>query len=228
MKKYALPIVLLLIITYLSCGSENNAPIISSVTANPLSIYPGETSTVSVNATDEDGDALTYAWACSYGTFSSTSLETVTWTAPSNTGDFEIRVVVQDEGDLADTAYVTITVNPTWIEGTNNNSAPIYDFTYTYSGSTVSGVPAGYTVDTVWVTASITHSYYPDLTIWLESPTGTQILFWHTDFPSSGTDIRYTTSFAGETINGTWTLIVYDGAWGDEGTLDWWSLKINW
>ena len=43
-------------------SSDNHAPVISSVVAEPDTIFDGMLSTVTVNANDADGDALTYAW----------------------------------------------------------------------------------------------------------------------------------------------------------------------
>jgi protocatechuate 3,4-dioxygenase beta subunit len=59
--------------------------------------------TLSVSATDADGDPLTYAWtqvspASPVGTFSSTSSANPTWTAPNVTanGTYRLRVTVSD------------------------------------------------------------------------------------------------------------------------------------
>ena len=38
-------------------------PVITAMTANPAQLVPGVTTSLSVIATDADGDALTYAWS---------------------------------------------------------------------------------------------------------------------------------------------------------------------
>ncbi len=43
-------------------GSDNAAPVISSITASPSSFQQGELCTVTVVASDPDGDNLQYSW----------------------------------------------------------------------------------------------------------------------------------------------------------------------
>lgn len=226
MKKY-LWLIAAVIIVVLSCGGENNAPIISSVTANPTSTYPGETSNITCNASDEDDDAITYSWTAEDGSLSSTTSSSVVWTAPGDTGVYTITVVVEDEGELADTGSVDVRVNPNWIYGENMNSAPIWDFTWTYSDIIISGAPSGAEVDSVAVGVNITHSAPSDLDIWLESPDSTQLLLWNNTFPG-GTAIIITDLFAGKGVNGTWRLWIYDEFLADEGTLNAWHISVLW
>ena len=59
---------------------------------------------------DPDGGELTYAWISPSGSFDATDGATVTWTAPPEPGEVEIRVTAtDDEGDTA-SAAVTVTV----------------------------------------------------------------------------------------------------------------------
>jgi hypothetical protein len=61
-------------------GGANNAPVISSLTADPSSININEATAITCTASDEDvGDTLTYTWTKNGGTFEgSTSGSTIT------------------------------------------------------------------------------------------------------------------------------------------------------
>ncbi|MFW6126378.1 MAG: DNRLRE domain-containing protein [Chloroflexota bacterium] len=76
-------------------GTANNAPQISSVTCSPASVGKGGSTTVACEASDPDGDPLTYDWTATKGTFSGTGA-TVTWMAPNEDGAYTIRVTVSD------------------------------------------------------------------------------------------------------------------------------------
>jgi MYXO-CTERM domain-containing protein len=103
------------------------------------------------------------------------------------------------------------------------------------------------------VAVDITHSYVGDLTVTLESPAGTTITLFDAvggagiDFigtvlddeasasivtaaaPFTGSFMPETalSAFDGEDPNGDWTLSVTDGAAGDTGTLDEWTLTFE-
>jgi Regulator of chromosome condensation (RCC1) repeat len=63
-------------------------PVITALTANPAQIVPGETTTLSVMATDPDGDALTYAWSTPCpGTFSAPDSATTSFTLSASATD---------------------------------------------------------------------------------------------------------------------------------------------
>jgi len=63
------PIFIMLLFITAGCGeddkpvnTENNPPVISSVTAVPDTFTAGNSTTITTVATDPDGDPLTYAW----------------------------------------------------------------------------------------------------------------------------------------------------------------------
>ncbi len=91
----------------------NHAPQITSVTANPVAVYGGETSTLTVSATDPDDDALEYAWSASQGSLSATNTASVTYTAPTTEGTYTISVTVTDEADNTATGSVQVVVQAT-------------------------------------------------------------------------------------------------------------------
>ena len=74
---------LVLVLTILSIGTllwsacgtqptENQAPIISSISGEPASILLGGTATITCVASDLDGDKLSYAWSTTGGNLSGT------------------------------------------------------------------------------------------------------------------------------------------------------------
>lgn len=210
-----------------NCGGENNAPVINSVTADPSTTYPREDVTLMCDAEDEDGDPITYDWSAEAGTLSATNLSSVIWTAPDDTGHFVAEVIVEDEEGLADTGNVTVTVNPNWIHGENLTQYSIEVGQYTYSTIDISGAPSGATVDSVSITVNITHPVPSQLDISLVSPDNTTLLIWDNNYPG-GTQSFETAYFAGEEVDGIWTLVVYGGGVGTSGTLNAWEIEVLW
>ena len=86
----------------------NHAPMITSMSANPITVEPGEASTISVSANDQDNDDITYDYSVNGGTISGSG-SSVTWIAPSTTGDYSITVEVSD-GELTDSETVSVSV----------------------------------------------------------------------------------------------------------------------
>ena len=101
-----------------STDSKNSAPTITSVTASPTTVGPSGMSTITVTASDPDGDALTYTYAATGGTVSGTSA-VVTWSLPATAGAYSVMVTVSD-GSLTATSQVgvTVTAPQTQVTGT--------------------------------------------------------------------------------------------------------------
>jgi hypothetical protein len=101
--------------------AANQNPVITSVTVNPTSVAAGGTVTVSVAASDPNGDALTYAYTVSGGAISGSGAS-ATWTAPSAGGAYSVSVTVSDgKGGSASgngSLNVTVTAQVTQITGT--------------------------------------------------------------------------------------------------------------
>jgi outer membrane protein OmpA-like peptidoglycan-associated protein len=70
----------------------------------------GETSTVTADATDPDGDALTYRWRTAGGTLSAPADRQSPWTAPMQDGPVVVTVEVRDPRGASATDAVTIQV----------------------------------------------------------------------------------------------------------------------
>ncbi|MGE3509278.1 MAG: PIG-L family deacetylase [Vicinamibacterales bacterium] len=92
----------------------NNPPAISSgPTATPATILDSATSTLSVIATDPNGDALTYTWTVTGGSLSGTG-SSVTFTPPAviTQSVYRADVQISDGRGGVTTGSVNITVNP--------------------------------------------------------------------------------------------------------------------
>ena len=94
-----------------------------SVTAqcNPCTVEVGQTSTVTANAIDSIGCAVTYAWSAPTGTFSDRTARSTPWTAPNTPGSVPVTVTVTcpQDGKTA-SASVNIQVN----------AKPVREFTF--------------------------------------------------------------------------------------------------
>ncbi len=92
--------------------TDNRAPIISAVSANPATLRRGETASVSCAATDPDKDNLSYKWEATGGEITGFG-NAVTWKAPDADGIYTVRVIIDDgKGGVAQ-GSVDITVqNP--------------------------------------------------------------------------------------------------------------------
>ena len=84
------------------------------------------------------------------------------------------------------------------------------------------------TATSVSVAVDITHTYRGDLVVDLIAPGGTaQTLHSRTGGSANDIDQTYAPDFDGTGIAGDWTLRVSDGAGGDVGTLNGWTLTIG-
>jgi len=105
-------IVTALVILFLtsSCGAPtNHEPVITSLNADPAGVIPSASCQIVCNASDADGDELSYNWSISGGELSGDG-PTVTWTAPHSEGSYNITVIVIDGQGGAVSDYVLIIV----------------------------------------------------------------------------------------------------------------------
>ncbi|MFW5867194.1 MAG: Ig-like domain-containing protein [Armatimonadota bacterium] len=86
----------------------NEPPQIQSVTA-PDTAFPGSEVSIEADATDPDGDSLTYAWTASDGSIDGSGASVI-WTAPVDSGDVDITVTVTDgnQGQAEETVTITV------------------------------------------------------------------------------------------------------------------------
>jgi len=91
----------------------NRPPTINSLVADASWTTPAGSLRVTCNATDPDGDTLTYEWITTGGNMSGTGAA-VNWTAPQEVGIYNVTVVVKDGHGREDTRFVSlsVTLNP--------------------------------------------------------------------------------------------------------------------
>lgn len=87
----------------------NHRPIIKTIKANPTKVKPYETSIITVNAYDEDGDDLFFSYECSEGIIKDNNTSAI-WKAPKNEGIYTITVTVSDNYLISYPESINITV----------------------------------------------------------------------------------------------------------------------
>ncbi|WP_224248496.1 PKD domain-containing protein [Hyalangium gracile] len=120
----------------------NVPPILSAVSANPTAVNEGQNVALSVTATDQAGDVLTYTWtqvtpASPLGTFTNENSATPTWKAPllSTTTTFTLRVKVTD--NRGGTSQRTVDLQVANVASANR--APTVDAAISAPGTVVAG-----------------------------------------------------------------------------------------
>ncbi len=88
----------------------NRNPAVGAVTANPPVVEPGGNTSLSAQATDPDGDPLTFRWTAPSGTFSNPNAPNTTFTAPNTEGNVPVQLTVQDNRGGSATSSITIPV----------------------------------------------------------------------------------------------------------------------
>ena len=97
----------------------NDAPTIMSLVPEVDRAIPLATVRVTCNATDPDGDQLTYEWSATGGSITYAGAEAI-WVAPDEFGAYNITAVVSDPHGGRDEQWVSLLVsseNPPAIEG---------------------------------------------------------------------------------------------------------------
>ena len=87
----------------------NHQPAITSLKAEPERVLPSGNCQIVCNASDSDGDELSYDWSASGGEIDGEGA-VVTWTAPDSAGFYDVTVTVTDGGGGEFMSQVTITV----------------------------------------------------------------------------------------------------------------------
>jgi hypothetical protein len=90
----------------------NHWPIITSLKAAADWTAPLNNIRVTCNASDPDGDKLSYNWSASGGNISGTGA-VVNWTAPPSIGSYDVTVIVTDGrgGEVTDYATIIVRAN---------------------------------------------------------------------------------------------------------------------
>jgi hypothetical protein len=100
-------VVVVSVVLYATRG--NHRPVIASLQAEPAGITPGGSCQIVCDATDSDGNSLSYNWSATGGTINGEGA-TVTWIAPDSSGSYSVEATVSDGHGGEATGVVSITV----------------------------------------------------------------------------------------------------------------------
>jgi peptidoglycan-associated lipoprotein len=94
--------------------AQPNRPPTVTAQCDPCTVEVGRTSTVTANATDPDGDTLTYKWTTPQGTLANPAERQTLWTAPQQEGTVPVTVAVSDGkgGNAQATVNIQVTRPP--------------------------------------------------------------------------------------------------------------------
>lgn len=76
--------------------AQNRPPVISSINFPSGLFQTGGTYTVTAQASDPDGDTLSYQWSVTAGTVPNLNANPIAWTTPGSPGDPQLTVIVRD------------------------------------------------------------------------------------------------------------------------------------
>jgi len=117
MKKALMITITIVMLLFVGCDDttvepKNNAPVITSLTVDNETILIGDIVTLTCEATDEDGDALTYSWDDN-GDIADITTHTIQYYA-EEIGTFTIICIVSDSngGEVSETIELTVSAQP--------------------------------------------------------------------------------------------------------------------
>ncbi len=77
--------------------AANRPPAINDITKSSEIVLINNNITITAQASDPDGDPLTYAWSCDEGTIvSNANINPISWTAPDTAGTYRVSLTVRD------------------------------------------------------------------------------------------------------------------------------------
>ena len=114
--KIGLGIVMVLAVLCSAClvtaePQGNKPPVISSLEAEYVNVYPRGASEIRCVASDPEGDAVQFKWSCDGGTLTGDG-SAITWELPNDYGDYHIMVIAKDGNVGSAEATLTISVIP--------------------------------------------------------------------------------------------------------------------
>ena len=108
-KKLFIPLLLLII---WNCDDQyNKGNEIISITSSDSEVKGGFTVELACEATDQDGDKLTYFWESARGSLDQNG-DSATWTSPADTGVYFITCTVSDDYGASAVGSIAIRVHP--------------------------------------------------------------------------------------------------------------------
>ena len=94
--------------------AQPNRPPTVTAQCDPCTVEVGRSSTLTANATDPDGDTLTYKWTTPQGTLANPAERQTLWTAPQQEGTVPVTIAVSDGkgGNAQATVNIQVTRPP--------------------------------------------------------------------------------------------------------------------
>ena len=89
----------------------NKPPVISSLEADYINVYPRGASEIRCVASDHEDDAVQLTWSADGGSLTGDG-STVTWQAPIDYGDYHVMVIAKDANGGSAEAVLTFSVVP--------------------------------------------------------------------------------------------------------------------
>jgi len=103
----AIMVTLVIVVLLLASSCDSQRPVITNLEAQAEWIAPLGSLQVTCNASDPDGDELSYEWATTGGNITGTGSQVI-WTAPEEVGMYDITVVVEDSQGRKDTTSIAL------------------------------------------------------------------------------------------------------------------------
>jgi hypothetical protein len=214
------------------CNQPNHDPIITAINATPSDhVELGGTVNLSVVATDQDNDPLTFTWQAASGTLSATTGTSVVWTAPLTEGSYSVTVSATDGREGVATMDRSLAAFQVWNAGDMQGFSP--DSVYLPANATTyipfeleDEMPTGALIDSIFVSTDLEpDGEYENFRIWIVSPGGTEVLVYDGMNGDPDVDDYLIPAVKGETAKGDWRLKVTRGVsatqrWAEECSIE--------
>lgn len=139
-KKNIIPFIIIAVLL-IGCRPPiptNDPPEITSLSAGSSTVPAGTTVTITAQASDPEGDALTYSWTKDGGTLSDSNTNSVDWTAPDTEGTYVITVKVDDGFNSQVSQSITLSVGSPEINVTQGGTNYLHnDSTYAFPSQAI-------------------------------------------------------------------------------------------
>ena len=89
--------------------ARNRPPTVTAA-CRPCTVDLGQTARITAEATDPDGDALTYRWSAPAGALADATQAQTTWTAPQEEGSVALTVSADDGRGGTASDYIRIVI----------------------------------------------------------------------------------------------------------------------
>jgi len=106
-RSLAIMVTVVIVVLLLASSCDSQRPVIVSLEAEAEWVAPLDSLQVTCNASDPDGDELSYEWSTTGGSITGTGSEVI-WTAPEEVGMYDITVEVEDSQGRKDTTSIAL------------------------------------------------------------------------------------------------------------------------